>query len=97
LSQLAVHVLSSYVHGHVMTPPPAMAVAHLAALVVVAAGIAKVDQLWWAWWERTTLIVHLAAWSAPVQLAVPAPPAPRPREHGAQLAHVVVRRGPPAS
>jgi hypothetical protein len=97
LSQVAVHLLSSYVHGHVMTPAPAMAVAHLAALVVVAAGIAKVDQLWWAWWDRATLIVRLADWSAPVQLAGPVPVAPRAREHGAELAHVVVRRGPPAS
>ena len=97
LSQAAVHLLSSYVHGHVMTPSPAMATAHLAALVVVAAGIAKVEQLWWSWWDRVTLLVRLFGRAVPVLFAEPVPSVPRAREHGGVLAHVVVRRGPPAA
>ena len=83
--------------GHVMTPSPAMAVAHLVALVAVAAGIAKVEQLWWSWWDRVTLLVRLFGRSVPVLFAEPVPSVPRAREHGGVLAHVVVRRGPPAA
>jgi hypothetical protein len=96
LAQVAVHALSSYVHGHGMAPTAPMVVAHLVAIAAVAAGLASADKLWWSWWERVTLIVRVHDHLVPPVAAAPVPvgiglPGPR-----TTLAHGVRRRGPPA-
>ncbi|WP_141006047.1 hypothetical protein [Nocardioides humi] len=96
LAQVAVHLLTCYVHGHAMTPSPSMALAHLVGLAVVAAGIARAEALWWSWWTRATLVVRVHAWRAPLPTAGPAARPPLGAGLRPLLAHVLVRRGPPA-
>jgi hypothetical protein len=95
LAQVAMHGLSSYLHGHAMVPGAAMLGAHLIALVVLATCLAQVDELWWAWWARASSVLQPAWRPMPVPAAAPTaatPAAPRP---AAVLDHVLVRRGPP--
>ena len=95
--QVAVHLLAGYVHGHQVVPGPSMAVAHVLGLVLVAAGIAVAERLWWAWWQRVSFVLRLGhARAVPARVPLPClttGPVSRVR----LLEHVVVRRGPPAS
>lgn len=95
--QLAIHLLSGYAHGHQVMPSPAMATAHVAGLVLVAAGIAVAERLWWAWWRQVSFVLGLVRHAArPVAVPVPGR-ATEPVFGTAVLKHVVVRRGPPRS
>ncbi|MTB86909.1 hypothetical protein H9L21_08930 [Aeromicrobium senzhongii] len=98
LPQLGVHVVSGYVHGHAIVPStPAMLAAHAAGLVVVAAGIAVAERLWWSWWARVSFVLRPVHRSRrPVAAPVP-PRAAGPVRHVDLLDHVLVRRGPPFS
>ncbi len=54
-SQVIVHALTGYVHGHLMTPSVLMVASHVVALGLTALAIAHVETLWWAiwqWWTR---------------------------------------------
>lgn len=94
---LAVHLLSSYLHGHAVVPEPSMTAAHVVGLVVVATAIARIERLWWSWWQTlasvlqrtlvTVLPVARPATIGPGALLVMDPP----------WTHAVVRRGPPFS
>ncbi|MFO6453249.1 MULTISPECIES: hypothetical protein [unclassified Aeromicrobium] len=95
--QIVVHVLTGYVHGHELVPGWGMLLAHAAALVLVAAGVALAERLWWAWWRRVTFVLSLIRpSSAPVSVAI-ARRGTDPRLPSGLLEHVVVRRGPPFS
>lgn len=95
--QLAIHLLSGYVHGHQIVPSPAMATAHVVGLVLVGAGIAVAERLWWAWWRQVSFVLGIVRHAArPVAVPVPGP-ATEPVFGTTVLEHVVVRRGPPRS
>ncbi|MBM7516687.1 hypothetical protein [Nocardioides nitrophenolicus] len=94
-SQVAAHLLASYVHGHAMAPSAAMLAAHLAGLAVVAAGLARADALWWSWWRRVSLIVRTTPRPSPESLTRLWTPRPAVVPPCGTLAHAVVRRGPP--
>jgi len=98
LPQLGVHALSGYVHGHQVLPSTsAMLAAHVTGLVVVAAGIAAAERLWWAWWARVSFVLRPVFVSRrPVAAPVP-PRAAGPALQPDLLDHVLVRRGPPFS
>lgn len=94
-SQVSVHLLTAYVHGHAMTPSGAMVLAHLASAALVALGIAKAEKVLWSCWDRAvrqvprlpaTFAGLAASWAPTGAHAVP---------RAALLGHEALRRGPP--
>lgn len=94
LAQIAVHLLTCYLHGHLMVPSTVMLLGHLAAAAVTGVLLARADTVWWALlgpWVRVLRLVRLpvpwrAAWPSSAAVLEPAP---------LVLAHTLVRRGPP--
>lgn len=93
--QIAVHLLASYVHGHVMMPSALMAAAHVISIVLTGVTIAHAERLWWSLWE---------AWHArwqPITFTTPLVGTTVPALAGvsvakpAELRYLVSRRGPP--
>lgn len=95
IPQAVVHLLTCYVHGHVMAPSAPMLAAHAASIGITGLAIAYAERLWWSLWET---------WSARFRLLIVTLPAPVgavpalagvPTADPAELRHVVFRRGPP--
>lgn len=96
--QVAVHLLTDYVHGHLMVPSVSMLAAHAASTVVTAAVIAHGERLWWSLWESWS--AHWRVLAVPAPLVALRPPVMVVAESSASavpLRHVVTRRGPHAS
>lgn len=93
-AQLVVHLMTCYLHDHLMAPSVLMLLGHASAAVLCAAALARADRIWWA---LVAPIVALLRW-------VLAPTPWRARVHRSPgvlaprqlvLAHAVARRGPP--
>lgn len=95
-SQVAVHLLAAYVHGHGMLPSAPMTLTHLASVALVAGAIARAERLWWSLCDLVTAPAGWHLLATPAGPAAPVAVGRRTREHGDLLTHAVRRRGPPA-
>lgn len=93
-AQVAVHLMTCYLHGHYMVPSAAMLGGHLAAAVATGCLLARADGLWWALlapilrvWRITAVPIGVRPVRRVLNTLVPTTPL--------VLAHAVVRRGPP--
>lgn len=93
-SQAAVHLLTCYLHGHLMMPSLGMLLAHVTSSVLAGALLHHLDALWWALVGPLVVLVRLLWWGepAPRRRLVWAEPL---RLHPPSLTHSVARRGPP--
>lgn len=94
--QVAIHLLSGYLHGHQVVPSGAMLATHLVGLAVMAIGVAVAEWLWWAWWSRLALVLRRRGWVRPL-VRTPLLPRSAAWSGASLLDHIVVRRGPPFS
>lgn len=94
--QIAVHLLASYIHGHLMVPSLTMITAHVVSIAVTAVSIAQVERVWWSLWEwarralRGFAVHRVLPVGRPIVL-ISAGSMSLP----SRLEHVVSRRGPP--
>jgi hypothetical protein len=95
IPQILIHLMSGYVHGHLMVPSLPMLAAHVVSIGITAAALTHVERLWWALWQWCRRTLDIPAFDIDLIAAHPQPRKVLALVGSPLLAGAITRRGPP--